>query len=872
MKKIISKLMMTFLIILYPLSVHSGSHSLTKLEQGKIDLVISLDWKPTDLDKRQLKQVFNLFAKDVWRMTEGRHQLRNLYIYTPNHIGKARFWNHADIQFKKMNDVANAQISGFQIPGRKIYIEDDLSDLNEIGHALAHELGHYLYGLYDEYADADGIGGSSPAPNDTAKETLMAQHRQFQRLSLDSDYTIRTGLSTAHYRMYGMSAWKTLITDPKYDPFVSLKSSYLGVKPKRQYFEEFIGLESPSQLNEPTDNPPVNIIYMGGAELSIIIDNSGSMETEKMETAKAGAKSYLDLMINEEDYISTIRFDNTVSVLQDLVLASDETKFEAKVLINQLSSAGGTAIGDGLRRAYELLNRSNRHDTYKYIVLLTDGQSNEGESPTGMILDDLRNANISVYPIGLGEGANMEVLHTIARETYGKAYYSATNSNLASIYSDIQSVTSNDQLGDRVTSKLSLNKPNFEVQAIVDSTVDKLMLRASYSTVDEFIFQLESPDGEMIDFTNLDQFPNVKVINEDGYTYFLVDSPMIGEWRFQVTDPEPIEDGREITLESKTDTLYFINTQYIGGDYPSLIVVEATISKDGFIAHLDVNAEFTDAEGFSFTKTLHDDGIPPDLTADDGIYGCVVEDYPNGNLQVKVQASNLGLNGTETFKAFNFEIDSFIQDRPIYDQFFISDTFTIYTSGVNDLQDDHPNDIENALELMIDALPVSGRVNHLDDRDFFYFNVQSGKEYTVYTTDIYPVEFETKLSVYTVNGVITSEVEKNGASYDGYLSKFIITSQLDGIVHFSVTSTNEQTGSYRIGVRESTTTDYINAIVVNGESLEQFNQLVNRNHSEEEGCTQAQSTINDLDLMIIFIGLLIINLRRRMSIRTNLSR
>ena len=105
----------------------AGTHSLSKWENGKFDLVVSLAWSPSATDKTDLEDIFELFAQDVWTMSEGNHEIRRLYVYTPDPTtNKARDYSKADIQFKKTAnaDAANATVAGFKQAGR-IFVDDD---------------------------------------------------------------------------------------------------------------------------------------------------------------------------------------------------------------------------------------------------------------------------------------------------------------------------------------------------------------------------------------------------------------------------------------------------------------------------------------------------------------------------------------------------------------------------------------------------------------------------------------------------------------------------------------------------------------------------------------------------------------------------
>lgn len=346
----------TLLFLNYSPSVNAGSSSLTKWDSntGAFDLVISLGWTPTVSEKANVETVFKLFAQDVYKMTEGKHYLKTLYVYTPNPINnKEREWSKADIQFKNKKDDANATVNGFTRGGGRIFVNDDLSDLNEVGHALAHELGHYAYGLYDEYAVNQGKENDPGFPhgNDNAKNTLMSKHWAHQQFSLAADYSNINERNTAQWRMHKSAAWATLVRNPLWDIF----NTRLIFKPRRYTFPDINALSEPTTLIQPTNNPSVNIIWMEGSEVVIIIDRSGSMSSgTKMADAKSGAKSYLD-RLQDTDYGAVVDFDDTVTTLGPLAQLNATTKAAYKASIDGVSPSGSTAIGSALRIGLNIL-------------------------------------------------------------------------------------------------------------------------------------------------------------------------------------------------------------------------------------------------------------------------------------------------------------------------------------------------------------------------------------------------------------------------------------------------------------------------------------------------------------------------------------
>ena len=143
-KETLMVVLIGFISFAFVFQAAAGTHSLSKWENGKFDLVVSLAWSPSATDKTDLEDIFELFAQDVWTMSEGNHEIRRLYVYTPDPTtNKARDYSKADIQFNKTAnaDAANATVAGFKQAGR-IFVDDDWNSAtgggkSEVGHALA---------------------------------------------------------------------------------------------------------------------------------------------------------------------------------------------------------------------------------------------------------------------------------------------------------------------------------------------------------------------------------------------------------------------------------------------------------------------------------------------------------------------------------------------------------------------------------------------------------------------------------------------------------------------------------------------------------------------------------------------------------------
>ena len=187
----------------------AANHPNSNIEQVNIvNLVANVDWdydadapdqagapkpgtSPTKLTKDYITVILREFARTQFLMTEGRHRIGKIYVYK-----NARFGDNVDFRLINKEGRSNASpASWVQNAGTStnfLSSGNKAEDSFQIGRVIAHENGHYMYGLFDEYREAgrafDATRPSSPADQDFAKATIMNNHTKFTRLSLPSDY------------------------------------------------------------------------------------------------------------------------------------------------------------------------------------------------------------------------------------------------------------------------------------------------------------------------------------------------------------------------------------------------------------------------------------------------------------------------------------------------------------------------------------------------------------------------------------------------------------------------------------------------------------------------------------------------------------
>lgn len=163
-----------------------------------------------------------------------------------------------------------------------------------------------------------------------------------------------------------------------------------------------------------------------GTCVVLIVDKSSSMEGRKMELARLSAIGVID-NLRPVDRIGVLIFDNSFQWAVPIRKADNRTLI--KRLIAGITPDGGTQIAPALAEAYRRV--APVQATFKHIVLLTDGISEEGDS---MILAREAAANrVTISTVGLGQDVNKSFLEKVAQFAQGKSYFLTDPSGLAQI-------------------------------------------------------------------------------------------------------------------------------------------------------------------------------------------------------------------------------------------------------------------------------------------------------------------------------------------------------------------------------------------------------------------------------------------------------
>lgn len=155
--------------------------------------------------------------------------------------------------------------------------------------------------------------------------------------------------------------------------------------------------------------------------LCIVIDRSGSMQGTKLDTAK---KSCIDVFgrLDANDLFTVLVFDSDAYIVVNPSTPKDQVISK----INSITSDGQTNLSKGWRLGLLELQTYRTDKHVSRLILLSDGQANEGETKKSVLGNEsaqAREFGISTSTIGIGSDFQEELLEVLAIESGGRFWY-----------------------------------------------------------------------------------------------------------------------------------------------------------------------------------------------------------------------------------------------------------------------------------------------------------------------------------------------------------------------------------------------------------------------------------------------------------------
>lgn len=304
------------------------------------------------------------------------------------------------------------------------------------------------------------------------------------------------------------------------------------------------------------------------ADIMLVLDKSGSMNQNfinrrKIDILKDAATSLLNLatITKGTTRVGIVSFSS--SAYLESLLTNDYQKLIS--IVNGLEASGGTAMGDALQLAADVLKNETVKDRTKTIILLTDGRSNTGTDPRLVLQNVIMPLKIPIYTIGIGKGIqeyDPEILKEIADKTNGTFYEvdpkkGVDESTLKKIF--LRIVLGHIVGGENVQQELVDISQGQTVEYNIDVTDGRPFTVLAQYSGSRVRVNLYTPSGSSLT-------PSIEnlLISQEGLEAWIVSSPEPGFWKVELYG----EDVPTLSLP----VLFSVNKATLASDITELLV------------------------------------------------------------------------------------------------------------------------------------------------------------------------------------------------------------------------------------------------------------------------------------------------------------
>ncbi|MGZ9225776.1 MAG: extracellular solute-binding protein [Anaerolineales bacterium] len=175
-------------------------------------------------------------------------------------------------------------------------------------------------------------------------------------------------------------------------------------------------------------------------DLIVVMDISGSMEGEKITTARSSLLQFVQ-KLDDRDRLRIDLFSTDISTLTPLTPIGEKRQ-QVLDSVSGIFEHGNTSLYDATIRAYQDLQAEGDPKHIRAIVVLSDGQDTASAATTQDVIDlitatESEGGNaIKVFTIAFGDDADKIVLEAIANPSGGRQYDSSPE-NIQRIYDEI---------------------------------------------------------------------------------------------------------------------------------------------------------------------------------------------------------------------------------------------------------------------------------------------------------------------------------------------------------------------------------------------------------------------------------------------------
>ena len=285
----------------------------------------------------------------------------------------------------------------------------------------------------------------------------------------------------------------------------------------------------------------------------------------RLDQAKSAAVNLIDFSALDEDrtgresLIGLVTFSNQAQHQSGLMLNHEMLK----PLIGALKPLQQTNIGDGLNLGLAELENNADTDNPMLVILLSDGHTNVGLSPSEILATIPNRANRNNIIICTAGFADLEtevdflLLEGLAFETGGEYLFTNSGVELASFFAACREAAVGNELVDQLSGIVPAGDSQDVVQVNVSSNSCELTLAFNYLSGMPLI-KMSNPEGESLDLDS----EGVEYQTRNQVQLLTLTNPVPGEWSIIISN----EDSRE---EAAVFSLVISNRPCEEGEIPA---------------------------------------------------------------------------------------------------------------------------------------------------------------------------------------------------------------------------------------------------------------------------------------------------------------
>ena len=198
-----------------------------------------------------------------------------------------------------------------------------------------------------------------------------------------------------------------------------------------------VRLVSPAKPADVTETPRAPL------DLALVIDRSSSMSGRPIAAALESAIRIVR-GLRDDDRVTIVAFDDHIEVVQSLIAVTDREALALR--INAIDARGSTNLFGGWEEGVKQLAPFTRKDRIARVILLSDGQANQGLVNEQEIFDRVTKAagaGITTSTVGLGHGFNESLMTGMASAGEGVANFGQTADDLDEAFEEQFAIISN---------------------------------------------------------------------------------------------------------------------------------------------------------------------------------------------------------------------------------------------------------------------------------------------------------------------------------------------------------------------------------------------------------------------------------------------